>query len=153
MKTGVIIIFKLEIDDLLKGRLRELFNINSNIKFCLLNKTNNEEIQYFLSNIADQFENVSFVSLGKIKMNVSAKRAGARFMSNEFNLNLLGYIVQEQNIDFIKIIESFIKKQTEIDTNKIKKKITRRGQQILTRKILSIQDFVKNTNNLTPGLT
>lgn len=153
MKTGVIIIFKLEIDDLLKGRLRELFNINPNIKFCLLNKTNNEEIQYFLSNIADQFENVSFVSLGKIKMNVSAKRAGARFMSNEFNLNLLGYIVQEQNIDFIKIIESFIKKQTEIDTNKIKKKITRRGQQILTRKILSIQDFVKNTNNLTPGLT
>ena len=81
MKTGIIIIFhnnEKHIDtDIFVKQLRQ----SNNIQFCLVNNASKDNTMQALQEVKDAgLPNVSLVDIRKFKSDVSAVRAGARFM-------------------------------------------------------------------------
>ncbi|MAD97269.1 MAG: hypothetical protein CMB99_08090 [Flavobacteriaceae bacterium] len=148
MKTGVIIVFKSRIKDIPKDQLVALFNNAPKIEFCLLHKLNDETINDYLIGIAEQCENVSFVSIRNNKMNVSSVRAGSRFMHNEFNLKFLGYVIESKRIDLIQVIETFIENSEEIALRHNKNTRNKKNKQTFIQRLLSLPEFLNEPNEM-----
>ena len=92
MKTGIIIIFhnnEKEID--ISFFINEIKQ-TKNLELCLVNNNSKDNTYNHLKQISEECNNVSVVNIKKFKSDISAVKAGARFMSNNFNLNSLGYI-------------------------------------------------------------
>ena len=143
MKTGLIIVFQPRLELLPKEQLISLFKRDEEIKFCLLNKQNDDFVMDYFAYIADQCDNVSIVSLRKNQANSSAVRAGARFMQNEFNLNFLGHIIENKKMDVLSIIEFFLDHNEEIVNSHLEALRSKRNKPTFIQKLLSINDFVK----------
>lgn len=141
MKTGIIIIFKSRIQDIPRSQFTALFGRAVHIEFCLVHKRNDEAINDFLAGMAEQFPNVSFVSIRNNKMNVSAVRAGARFMHNEFNLRFLGYIIESKKVDLIDVVETFIENAEEITAKYSKELRAKKNKQTFIQRLLSLPEF------------
>ncbi|AUC82544.1 glycosyltransferase [Lacinutrix sp. Bg11-31] len=92
MKTGIIIIFHNNEKDIDINVFIEQIKQTSNLELCLVNNDSRDNTFQLLKEIKEASSNVSVVNVKKIKSDVSAVRAGARFMSNQFNLIHLGYV-------------------------------------------------------------
>lgn len=93
MKIGIIIIFhNNEIDINSKTFIKQV-NQAKNIEFCLVNNASKDNTLNKLIEIKEaRMDNVSIVDIKKFKSDLAAVRAGARFMTNQFNLHHLGYV-------------------------------------------------------------
>ena len=92
MKTGIIIVFhnsEKHIDKDLFIRCAEQL---LNLKFCLVNNESKDETYNLLKEIKEECENVSVVNIKKFKSDISAVKAGARFMFNQSEFKHLGYV-------------------------------------------------------------
>lgn len=92
MKIGIIIVFhnnELLIDkELFARQIEELSNVN----FCLVNNESKDNTYEILKEIKELTENVSVVNIKKFKSDVSAIKAGARFMFSQSKYKHLGYV-------------------------------------------------------------
>jgi glycosyltransferase involved in cell wall biosynthesis len=92
MKTGIIIIcYNNEIEIDTDHCVKYLNNVKD-IEFCLVNNKSEDNTYDLLKEISETCKNVSVVNVNKHKTDISAVRAGARFMFNQFNLKYLGFI-------------------------------------------------------------
>lgn len=92
MKTGIIIVFhnyEKHIDKALFIKYAEQL---SNIKFCLVNNESKDDTYEILKEIKEQSKNVSVVNIKKFKSDVSAVKAGARYMNSHNKFKHLGYV-------------------------------------------------------------
>ena len=93
MKTGIIIIFHNNEKDIDTAIFTNQLRQSKDIQFCLVNNASKDNTLLALQDIKDsRLANVSVVDIRKFKSDVSAVRAGARFMFNQFNLKHLGYV-------------------------------------------------------------
>lgn len=143
MKTGLIIVFQKRQELLPKEQLIALFKRDDSIKFCLLNKQNDDYIMDYFAFIADQCDNVSIVNIRKNQANISAVRAGARFMQNAFNLSFLGHIIETNKTDIISMIETFIDHNDEIVNKHLETLRAKKNKPTFIQKLLSINEFLK----------
>jgi hypothetical protein len=65
-------------------------------------------------------------------------------MQSAFNLNFLGYIVDDQDNDFLSELEVFILHQEEIVSMHLASLRSKRIKPTFLQKLLSIQVFLKN---------
>lgn len=91
MKIGVIIIFHNNETEIDTNCFIKQIQQTPNLELCLVNNNSRDNTYNILEQIKDQCTNVSVVNIRKFKSDVSAVRAGARFMYNNFNLDHLGY--------------------------------------------------------------
>jgi len=92
MKLGIIIIcYNNENDIDISLSIKHLNKIK-NIEICLVNNNSMDNTYDVLKEIKERCGNVSIVNIKKFKSDNSAVKAGARFMSSQFNLKYLGFI-------------------------------------------------------------
>lgn len=93
MKTGVIILFdnfNEEIDVLF---LTDNFKKIKNIEFCIVYANCEDDILERLIELTEYCENVSMVNVKRFKTELSAIRAGMRYLWNEYGIEQICYIV------------------------------------------------------------
>lgn len=92
MKTGIIIIFRNNEKEIDKQLLVDYLNKAKHIEICLVNNDSIDQTYQFLKEIKEYCESVSIVNIKKNKTDISAVRAGVRYMINQFNLRNIGYM-------------------------------------------------------------
>ncbi|WP_299384541.1 glycosyltransferase family A protein [uncultured Lacinutrix sp.] len=110
MKTGIIIIFHNNEKHIDTTIFIKQLSQAKDIQFCLVNNASKDNTILALQEIKEaRLQNVSVVDIRKFKSDVSAVRAGARFMFSQFNLKHLGYVsINLLNINY-KGLNSLIK--------------------------------------------
>ena len=91
MKIGIIIIFHNSEKEIDINFFIERSNQTENLELCLVNNDSRDNTYQKLKEIKEQCKNVSIVNIKRLKSDMSAVRAGARYMFNEFNLQHIGY--------------------------------------------------------------
>ncbi|MEL0644091.1 MULTISPECIES: glycosyltransferase [unclassified Olleya] len=92
MKTGIIIIFHNNEKQINPSFFIQKIRNTSNLKLCFVDNDSKDNTSVMLDEIKEACPEVSVVNIKKFKSDISAVRAGARYMSNQFNLNQLGYV-------------------------------------------------------------
>jgi glycosyltransferase involved in cell wall biosynthesis len=92
MKLGIIIICYNNENDIDVSLCVKHLNKVKDIEICLVNNNSKDNTYDVLKEIKERCENVSIVDIKKFKSDNSAVKAGARFMSSQFNLKYLGFI-------------------------------------------------------------
>ena len=143
MNIGLIIVLDYQQGNFPLDSLIDLFHRDQNIEYCLLNRQNSDLILEQLSFIADRCENVNIVNIRKNQDNNLAVRAGVRFMQSAFNLNFLGYIIDDQENDVLSQLEIFVLHQEEIVSTHLVSLRAKRIKPTFLQKLLSINSFLK----------
>ena len=92
MKLGIIIICHNNENDIDIDHCIKHLNKVKDIEMCLVNNNSKDNTYDVLKEVKERCENVSIVDIKKFKSDTSAVKAGARFMSSQFNLKYLGFI-------------------------------------------------------------
>jgi glycosyltransferase involved in cell wall biosynthesis len=92
MKLGIIIICYNNENDIDINYCTKYLNKVKNIEICLVNNNSKDSTYEVIKEIKESCKNVSIVNIKKFKSDTSAVKAGARFMSSQFNLKHLGFI-------------------------------------------------------------
>lgn len=146
MKTGIIIVFHNHETHIDKALFIRYADQLSNLKFCLVNNESRDNTYDILKEIKEECNNVSVVNIKKFKSDVSAVKAGARYMYNQHkfknlgyvNVNLLNYKYQDLNY----ILQAILQHQDSIIeyhktvTSKQNRKTT------LFQKLFSVIDYL-----------
>ncbi|MBQ0788467.1 MAG: glycosyltransferase [Oceanihabitans sp.] len=145
MKIGIIIIFHNNEKEMDPSFLIEQINQTSNLELCLVNNDSKDNTYEVLKNIKEACDNVSVVNVRKFKSDISAVKAGARFMLNAFNLKHLGYVsINMLNTKYhglnglIKMIAENQDVINDYNCKNLKKKKT------LFQSLFSVIDYLKN---------
>lgn len=149
MKIGIIIIFHNNEQDIDTNIFIKQLKQAKNIQFCLVNNASKDNTLNKLSEIKEtRMANISILDVKKFKSDVAAVRAGARYMTNKFNLNHLGYVstnlinIKYQGLNvLIKLISENQKIILDYNINTIEKKEIK---QTLFQSLFSIIDCLKN---------
>lgn len=93
MKVGIIIIFYNNAKDIEKDFFIKQLKRLQDLELCLVNNSSQDNTYQLLKDIKEKCEsNVSIVDIKRNVSEISAIRAGTRFMHYKFNLRNIGYI-------------------------------------------------------------
>ena len=92
MKLGIIIICHNNENDIDIEHCVKYLNKVKDIEICLVNNNSKDNTYNVLKEIKEYCDHVSLVDIKKFKSDNSAVKAGARFMSSQFNLKHLGFV-------------------------------------------------------------
>lgn len=106
MKLGIIIICHNNENEIDKDFYFKYSNKIKELEICLVNNESNDNTNEILKVINEQCERVSVVNVKKKKSDISAVKAGARYMFNQFNIEHLGYVTCSNSTDMKVLIEA-----------------------------------------------
>lgn len=92
VKTGIILVFHNYEKEMDINLFLNCCNNAKSIQFCLVNNDSKDNTYSMLKAVKESCENVSIVNIKKFKSDISAVKAGARYMYNNFKLNHIGYV-------------------------------------------------------------
>lgn len=159
MKTGIIIVFHNSESEINKEVFISYTKQLSSLKFCLVNNESKDNTYEILKEIKEQSENVYVVNIKKFKSDLSAVKAGARFMFNQHKFNQLGYVNMNllnkkyQGLNYI--IQGVFEHQDSILKYDQKLKVAHKKRSTLFQKLYSVTDYItklemeKQTQTLT----
>lgn len=153
MKIGIIMIFHNNEEQIDKPFFIEQINLSESIELCLVDNDSKDKTLSFLKEIKDACS--SQVSIVEIKKNTTedvAKRAGARYMFNQFNLKHIGFVnvteLQQKGQQLNTIIENLcLNKESLIDLN-LKTIAALNTKQTFFKSIFSLVDYLRNINKI-----
>jgi glycosyltransferase involved in cell wall biosynthesis len=96
MKLGIIIICYNNEEGIDVSHCAKYLNKIKDIKICLVNNHSKDNTYEILKELKEDCENVSIVNIKKFKPDSSAVKAGARFMSSQYNLKYLGFVTMHR---------------------------------------------------------
>lgn len=147
MKIGIIINFHNNEKDIDPNVFIKQFIKTSHLQFCLVNNASKDNTFELLNEIKNKCCNVSVVNVKKFKSDISAIRAGARYMSSQFDLNHLGYVsINLLNISHhgLKgLIEAISENQQHLLKFNIQELNNRKIKLSLFQSLFSIVDYLK----------
>ncbi|AUC23637.1 hypothetical protein BTO15_16730 [Polaribacter sejongensis] len=133
MKKGIIIICnKNDLDILKEIRFKSLFN--KEFKICIVNNGNNNKILNFLLKLNESSKfDISILNLRKEKALKLAMKAGVRFLSNLYDVQLFVHTTPKS------VFKNNLKKKLESikDENFINKK----NERVLLRSVYSLNEI------------
>lgn len=147
MKTGIIFIFHNYQKDIDVNFFVNYFTRLESIEFCLVNNNSKDDTYLILKEIKDVCKNVSIVNMKKFKSDISAVKAGARYMNNSFKIKHLGYVnsnlLNKQYQGLNTIIKTIYMNQDRII--KYDKKVLKSysKKKTLFQKLFSVIDYLK----------
>jgi len=153
MKIGIIIIFHNNEAEIDKAFFIEQINLSETIELCLVDNESKDDTLNVLKEIKESCS--SQVSVVEIKKKVSedvAKRAGARYMVNQFNLKHLGFVnvtnfKAEDKKHLNMVIEEFYTNKEALIKFNHQTLEQQEVKQTLFKRIFSVVDYLKKTNN------
>jgi predicted glycosyltransferase involved in capsule biosynthesis len=151
MNIGIIMIFHNNADHIDSQALIQNIRSSENVEVCLVDNESKDNTLEKLLEIKDSsFNKVSVVEIKKLVTQKSAKRAGARYLFNNFNLKHIGFIdtnaliAKEYNInEVVKLLCNNKTTLMEFD-NEIKRK--NHIKPTLFKSIFSVLDYLRLTD-------
>lgn len=142
MKTGIIITFHNNEKEIDKHFFIQNTEHLKNIEICLVNNNSQDNTYNILKEISESCSNVSVVNIKKHKTEISAVRAGARYMVNQFNLKEIGYInanmLKSGQKELNKVIRVIVDFQDEIFDYKTQVSQQKKIKQSLIQNVFSL---------------
>lgn len=132
------------------GHCTKYLNKVKDIEICLVNNHSNDNTYDVLKEIKESCNNVSIVNIKKFKSDNAAVKAGARFMTSQFNLKHLGFV----NMNMISKYDNLNMLIKDIRDNQID--ILNYEQSILNKKgikltmfqsLFPVMDYLMNVKN------
>lgn len=148
MKLGVIVIFHNNEKDIDTQFFIEYLNQVKNIEFCLINNSSRDKTYELLNEIKESCDSqVSLLNMKNFKSVTAAVRSGAKFMSNQSNLNHIGYIstnlINTKTYNLNTLMKTINKKQNIILDHNIKVLEKIEAKQTLFQSIFSVVDYLE----------
>lgn len=161
MNIGIIIIFSNNEAQIEKRFFIEQINSCNTIELCLVDNNSKDKTLQLLKDIKESCpSHVSVVEIKKCSSKDAAKRAGARYMFNEFNLKHIGFVdlntIHQKGETLNELIKSLCENQELIINTNVRVIENQEAKQTLFKSIFSVVDYLKkiktNTkfNNLNP---
>lgn len=149
MKLGIIIICQNNGDDINICECVKYLNELKNMQICLVNNNSTDNTFDALREIKEHCESVSIVNIKKTKPDHLAVKAGARFMSSQFNLKHLGFIntkmIREyQNLGLL--IKAIQENQFEILNHNQSISNEKGIKKTMFQRLFSVMDYVAKIN-------
>lgn len=148
MKIGIIIIFHNNENEIDTKYFIEKINQAPGLKICFVNNDSRDYTYNRLKMVKEACDNVSLVNIKKSKSDISAVRAGARYMNNNFNLDFLGYVsinLLNTNYHGIKgLIKTITQNQQEILNFRSENDLSKPVKQTLFQSLFSLIDYLKS---------
>lgn len=148
MKIGIIIIFhnnegEIDIEYFIKK-----INQAPDLQICFVNNNSRDYTYNLLKIVKEACQNVSLVNIKKSKSDISAVRAGARYMNSNFKLDVLGYVsINLVNTKFHGVnglIESITSNQNKILNFKIEDSNKKHIKASLFNSLFSLIGYLKS---------
>lgn len=143
MKTGLIIVFNSFENFNLKSHFIDSINKIKDAKVCLVCANPNEEAFEGLAEIADQCENANVINIKRNKSKTSSVRAGARFLSNKYNLKHLGFIAELSDLEILEVLKTYLKRQEKIVALNQEEQKNKAVKQTFFQSLFSVQEYLK----------
>ncbi|MBT8393456.1 MAG: glycosyltransferase [Flavobacteriaceae bacterium] len=150
MKIGIIIIFHNNEKEIDRDCFIEHSNLAENLELCLVNNDSKDNTFKILQEIKEVCANVSVVNIKKLKSEIAAVRAGARYMFNQFDLQHIGFVStnslntnQHGLNELIKRISENQKVILKYNINTLEKKEIK---QTLFQSLFSVIEYLKQLN-------
>ena len=149
MEIGIIIIFHNNEKNINKELFIRQINEIQKIKFCLVNNCSKDKTYQLLKEVKKESESdISIVDIKKLVSKSSAKRAGARFMFNKYELNHIGYINTKSldltNDGFSNVIKIICDHQKEILEYNIENLNKKEVRPTLFQSLFSVIEYIKS---------
>jgi len=147
MKTGIIIIFHNYGEKIDKNFFKDYINEAKDIEICLVNNNSKDNTYEHLKEITEYCKNVSVLNINKFKTDVSAVRAGARYMVNQFNLKDIGFIntniLKSNQKELNKVLKAIIDNREEILNYKNQVSQQKKIKQSMFQSVFSLLECMK----------
>jgi len=118
MKLGIIIIFRNNADKISIDTISNNLKPVSDLVLCLVDNQSKDDTLEKLKEIRENSINVEVVEIKKQSTLEAAKKAGARFMFNTYNLKHIGFIdvntIETNTLDVNSVIELVCQSQGSI---------------------------------------
>ena len=161
MNIGIIIIFNNNEEQIEKHFFIEQINSSKAIELCLVDNNSKDKTLQLLHDIKEVCPSkVSVVEIKKHSSEDAAKRAGARYMFNQFNLKHIGFVdvntIYKKGETLNALIESLCENQELIINANLRVIESQKVKRTLFKSIFSVVDYLKkiktntNFNNLNP---
>ncbi len=148
MKKGIVILFHDNASDVDKDYFTKKMDYAKNLQICLVDNNSKDETYQVLSEIAEDCENVSIVNVKKHKTDISAARAGVRFLSNKYNLSEIAYICYDLLPSNQRGLDEFFKLLIENQHSSLNPKFNYvengKSKKTLFQSLFSLNGFVQN---------
>jgi len=152
MKVGIIIIFHDNEKEIDKNSFIKQLNKIHNLEICLVNNNSKDQTYHILKELKDSYTKVSIVNIKKLKSDKSAVRAGARYMSNKFNLKHMGYVsintMSLIGLQLNDLINAIVLNQEGLFKYSSKMLEEQQEKQTLFKTMFSVLDYVKQLKNV-----
>jgi len=145
MKTGIIIIFHNNDNEMDPSFFIEQIKQTSNLELCLVNNDSKDSTYELLNEVKDSCDNVSVINIRKFKSDVAAVKAGARFLFSAFQLKNVGYVsINMLNTKYhgLNSLIKMIAENQDVIINYSHK--TLKKKQTLFQSLFSVIDYLKN---------
>ncbi|MCA0152054.1 glycosyltransferase [Winogradskyella vincentii] len=151
MKIGVIIIFHNNEKDIQTKELAQSLKSIEDIELCFVDNESKDNTLEQLREIKETCANVSIVEIKKHISNEAAKRAGARYVFNNYNLKHIGFldvnILKTHQFNLNQVLRLLHQdKDVLIEFDKDLKQ-SQEIKPTLFKSIFSILDFLKNKDH------
>ena len=150
MKIGIIVIFRNNVDEIDVEAISKNLSFLGDVVVCLVDNKSTDGTLKKLKEIRDKLKNVELIEIKKKSSLETSKRAGARFMYSNYNLDHLGFIdsdsVNSENLNVNEVISVvFNSKDVILD---LKKELKRQPAKRYTlfKSIFSVLDFLKQNH-------
>ena len=163
MKIGVIIIFQNNESEIDARLFIEQINLSQAIEICLVDNSSNDKTLSLLQDIKESCLGcVSIVEIKKATTAAAAKRAGARYMFNQYNLKHIGFLnvntMENKGENLNAIMKSLCNNQETLVDFNLKTIERQEVRTSIFKSIFSVVDYLKkinktnNFNNLNPSV-
>lgn len=152
MNIGIIIIFNNNASDINPKIFVDNIRSTDHIRMCFVDNESRDATLEKLIEIKEICsEKVSIVEIKKRVTRESAKRAGARFMFNDFNLKHIGFIdanvLIEQNYNLNEIVNSLCLEKDEIIAFNKENKRKQHIKSTLFKSVFSLLDYFESQDS------
>jgi len=149
MNIGVIVICHNNVGELNPQAVIENINATDKIKMCFVDNESKDDTLEHLFEIKESCEdNVSIVQIKKKVNCESAKRAGARYIFNNFDLKQIGFVdtadITKNNYDINKMLNSLCENKDDIIAFDKANKSKQRVKTTFIKSIFSLLDYFKS---------
>ena len=143
MYAGLIIVFNTFENETLKEYFVTAINTITDVKICLVCNSDNEQVFEVLTEIAERCHNTSMVNIKRNKSKTSSIRAGARYLSNQFNLKYAGFIVGLDDFEILEVMEAYIVHRQTIVVLHRRERSNRAVRQTFYQSLFSVTEYLE----------
>ena len=144
MKLGVIIVFDSCENEAFEERFLDLVRDFKQINYCFVINNNGRDSLEILNDIAEQSENTSVLEINGSKSEVSAVRAGARYLSSHLNLGQIGFITNIHGDKLLELIHHLTENRDIVFNIVSKQQKNKKVKQTLFQRLFSISECLSD---------